>query len=205
MAITPAARTDRAEESRARILDVAAGAFAERGYAGTSLNELIKTTGLTKGGFYFHFRSKEQLALAVLEHKKQQWAGSVMTEAMRETRAIDRCRAMAFALCDLYEHDRSFRAIGKLCMGMLDESPGLAPLLRPTFDTWIELTAGLIRGAQIEGDVRPDVNPETAAEVAVAAFVGMEEMSFFASGGSDLRRRVGDFLDLFVKGLSPEG
>jgi len=56
--------TDRGGETRRRILDVAAEAFAERGYAGTSLSEVLKASGVTKGGFYFHFPSKEALALA---------------------------------------------------------------------------------------------------------------------------------------------
>jgi AcrR family transcriptional regulator len=208
---TPSLRTatftgparERGEDTRRRILDVAATAFAEKGYTGTSLNELIRATGLTKGGFYFHFRSKEELALAVLEHKKEQWAGRVMSAAMKEPRALDRCRAMAWGLCDLYEQDPSFRAIGKLCMGLMDEAPQLAPRLQPTFETWVDLTAGLIRGAQDEGDVRRDVDARVAAEFAVAAFVGMEEMSFFGSGGTDLRRRVGDFLELFEAALIP--
>jgi AcrR family transcriptional regulator len=194
---------ERGEDTRRRILDVAATAFAEKGYTGTSLNELIRATGLTKGGFYFHFRSKEELALAALEHKKEQWAGRVMSAAMREHRALDRCRAMAWALCDLYEQDPSFRAIGKLCMGLMDEAPELAPRLQPTFETWVDLTAGLIQAAQDEGDVRPDVDARVAAEHAVATFVGMEEMSFFGSGGTDLRRRVAGFLELFEAGLSP--
>ena len=52
--------------------------FAERGYLGTSLNELIKETGLAKGGFYFHFASKEALALACLQDRQEQWIGKVM-------------------------------------------------------------------------------------------------------------------------------
>jgi AcrR family transcriptional regulator len=200
-----ATTTDRAEETRRRIIDVAATMFARRGYAGTSLNELIKASDLTKGGFYFHFASKEALALAVLDHKKEQWAGRVMSAAMKETRAIDQCRAMAVGLCDLYEADPSFQAIGKLCYELIAKSPDLAPKLRPTFSTWVNLTASLIRSAQLEGDVRQDVDPMVAAEVAVAAFTGIETMSFFTTGGEDLRRRVNDFVELFVTALSPQG
>ena len=70
--------TDRGSETRRRILEVAAEAFADRGYAGTSVNDVLKASGVTKGGFYFHFPSKEALALATLRHKQEQWAGMVM-------------------------------------------------------------------------------------------------------------------------------
>ena len=77
MTLAPTA-TDRGTETRRRILEVAAQAFADRGYAGTSLNDVLKASGVTKGGFYFHFPSKEALALATLRHKQDQWAGVVM-------------------------------------------------------------------------------------------------------------------------------
>src|SRR2546430_6885971 len=126
------ASTDRAEETRRRILDAAAAAFGERGYAATSLNDLIRSSGVTKGGFYFHFPSKEALAVAVIEHKREQWAGRIMGAAMRQGRGIDQLRAMSEALCDLYDDDPSFRAIGRLCIELIDDAPDLAPRLGPT-------------------------------------------------------------------------
>ncbi|MCP4136394.1 MAG: TetR/AcrR family transcriptional regulator [bacterium] len=41
--------------------------FAENGYDGVSLNSIIKETGLTKGGVYYHFSSKEELFKEVVE------------------------------------------------------------------------------------------------------------------------------------------
>jgi AcrR family transcriptional regulator len=57
MTLAPAA-TDRGGETRRRILEVAAVAFADRGYAGTSLSDVLKASGVTKGGFYFTSRPR---------------------------------------------------------------------------------------------------------------------------------------------------
>ncbi|MGQ3051376.1 MAG: TetR/AcrR family transcriptional regulator [Roseateles sp.] len=51
-----------AEENRERILDSAAQLFRERGFDGIGLNDLMQAAGLTRGGFYGHFESKEDLA-----------------------------------------------------------------------------------------------------------------------------------------------
>ena len=48
-------------ENRARILDAAAALFRERGFAGIGVADLMKAAGLTHGGFYGHFASKEEL------------------------------------------------------------------------------------------------------------------------------------------------
>jgi TetR/AcrR family transcriptional repressor of nem operon len=114
MALAPTT-TDRGGETRRRILEVAAEAFAERGYTGTSLNDVLKASGVTKGGFYFHFPSKEALALATLRYKQEQWSGAVLAAVLSCPRALEQLHAMVEALCDLNEHDPACRAISRLC------------------------------------------------------------------------------------------
>lgn len=57
----------RAIKTRASVLTAAALEFADRGYAGASINSIIANSTSTKGALYFHFSSKEALAEAVLE------------------------------------------------------------------------------------------------------------------------------------------
>ena len=53
---------EQAGENRRRIVEVAAELFREHGFDGIGLADLMKKAGLTHGGFYGHFRSKEDLA-----------------------------------------------------------------------------------------------------------------------------------------------
>ena len=53
-------------------------------------NEIIRDSRLTKGGFYFHFRSKEALAVAVVKDSFERWGAQASRTAMTEARAIDR-------------------------------------------------------------------------------------------------------------------
>lgn len=66
-----------AEENRERILDNAAQLFRERGFDGIGLNELMQAAGLTRGGFYGHFESKDDLAAQAtrraLQDNREQW------------------------------------------------------------------------------------------------------------------------------------
>lgn len=66
-----------AEENRERILDNAAQLFRERGFDGIGLNDLMQAAGLTRGGFYGHFESKDDLAAKALARalasNREQW------------------------------------------------------------------------------------------------------------------------------------
>jgi AcrR family transcriptional regulator len=52
-------------DARTRVLDAAVDLFAERGYDGTSVSQVIAKAGVAKGGFYHHFASKEALLYEV--------------------------------------------------------------------------------------------------------------------------------------------
>src|SRR5690606_25055409 len=56
------------EQTRQMILEKAAVAFNHKGYHAGSLSDLMKSTGLEKGGIYNHFGSKDDLAIASLEY-----------------------------------------------------------------------------------------------------------------------------------------
>ncbi|MGZ4144955.1 MAG: ScbR family autoregulator-binding transcription factor [Actinomycetota bacterium] len=189
--------TQRAESTRRCILEEAALAFAAHGYAGTSLNDVIKATGLTKGAFYFHFSSKEALALEVFRFKHKEWAAHAMAAAARETRALDRSVTMMFAACELHRTDPAARAVARLCWE-LGEDEQLAPKMKPFLTNWFDMLEGIFRQAQDEGDVRADVDVRALAETCVAAFIGIADVSHLLSENEDLHRRAGQLLDLIL-------
>jgi len=53
-------------DTRGRILDAAEAAVLEKGFAATSIEELIAAVGITKSGFFYHFKDKGELAKALL-------------------------------------------------------------------------------------------------------------------------------------------
>ncbi|MFJ9574559.1 ScbR family autoregulator-binding transcription factor [Streptomyces bacillaris] len=60
-------KQERALATRQRVLCGAGAVFAERGYHGSSVSEIMARAGVTKGALYFHFASKEAMARAVLD------------------------------------------------------------------------------------------------------------------------------------------
>lgn len=53
---------DKGQKSRQRIIEESVPVFNTKGYAGTSMSDLMESTGFRKGGIYRHFESKEELA-----------------------------------------------------------------------------------------------------------------------------------------------
>lgn len=58
-----------ANETRQQIVDVADRLFYERGYAPTSFADIAKDVGLSRGNFYYHFKSKDEILQAVIDQR----------------------------------------------------------------------------------------------------------------------------------------
>lgn len=59
--------TPRSNSSRERILATAESIVLKRGYAGTTIEDIIENAAITKGGFFYHFNGKAELARALIE------------------------------------------------------------------------------------------------------------------------------------------
>ena len=57
----------RANETREKIMDFAYDIIVQKGFAATSIEELVEAAGITKSGFFYHFRDKNDLARQLFE------------------------------------------------------------------------------------------------------------------------------------------
>jgi TetR/AcrR family transcriptional repressor of nem operon len=190
----------RARRTRERILEAAAAAFAQDGYEGSSLNEVIRASGLTKGAFYFHFASKHELALATFRYKQEQLVERIIRQAAEQPDALAELRAaLRFRVRTLREDPSAG------CVLRLGAELGATAGPGSEFASFHELTIGyfadLVGRGQSQGVVRPDVDARAAAETVFAAMVGIDRVSRFLSRRADLERRTEDLLDLIINGL----
>jgi len=135
----PTRKEQQGAESRRRILDAAAGLMAERGFAGTSISEVSRRSGLPASSIYWHFESKEGLLGAVMEEGAQRWfeelehePGSGGPLGARTASALSRhpefLRFMFLIALERKHVDRtslvSIRRVRKLALVRLRESIG---------------------------------------------------------------------------------
>lgn len=76
-------RAQMMEETRAKLISAARKAFAEKGYADTSMDDLTAAAGLTRGALYHNFGDKRGLLAAVVEEIDGELAAAAMAEAER--------------------------------------------------------------------------------------------------------------------------
>ena len=107
-------RQGRAERTRSLIIDTAARAFAEGGFDGVSLNDLILASGMSKGAFYFHFSSKEEVALAAFRAKQQELIARLLADAEPGASASDELRGALRRRARLISDDPTMHCVARL-------------------------------------------------------------------------------------------
>lgn len=192
----------RAHSTRRVILESAAAAFARRGLAGTSLNDLVRASGLTKGAFYFHFSSKEELAVAAFRFKQEQLLGGMAAAADPDQRALDRLIAMLDTRVALLADDPSLHCVLRLGQELRvgsDPDSEYAGFQ----ETAIAVITDLLDEGRRDGSVHGDVEPRPAAETVFAAILGIDALADLLSGGADLADRNHWLTSLLRRALAP--
>ncbi|HEY7592865.1 MAG TPA: ScbR family autoregulator-binding transcription factor [Actinophytocola sp.] len=188
------ARQDRAERTRNAILDSAAAVFNERGFAGASLSEILTKAGVTKGALYFHFSSKEELAMALIEEQWKADLPHVDFEDVSLQTVIDISHAFAHNI----RHNVRVRASNRLVLE--------ANFSRPTpevYERWIGILAEVLQKAQERGDLRKEWDPAIVADWVSATFIGLQSQSEVFTGMADLHERITIQWKIALPGLVP--
>ena len=151
------------DETRQAVLDRAVGVARQVGLSGLTIGMLAEQAHLSKSGLFAHFRSKEALQLAVLEHARSEFETHVARPALREPRGETRVRA-------LFDRWLSWNMLPGGCPFVaaateFDDQPGpvrerVVHDLRDLFD----LISAVFRTGIAEGQFRADADPEQFAQ-----------------------------------------
>jgi AcrR family transcriptional regulator len=101
--MTQDGRLMRGERTRTAVLDRALQMTTVAGLDGLSLGQVADALGVSKSGLFAHWRSKEALQLAVIDHARAQWTDQVIRPALTEPRGVRRLWAVHNRRLDFYE------------------------------------------------------------------------------------------------------
>ncbi len=167
--------SERAEETRRRLVEAATTLFGEHGFHSTSLNDVIAAAGSTKGGFYFHFPSKAALALAVVEATRERFRREVFAAMELHELAADQLVSMVRAVAEVAAASTP-GDFGRLCEELREEAEIPREAINPYGD-WIVIVRELMARARAEGAFAdPEIDVAVAAQFAVGAYIGVEQL-----------------------------
>ena len=185
---------------RQRLVDSAILLFTTRGYAATSVREIVEMAGVTKPALYYHFESKEGIYLAILDDLVKFADQGIADSRVKSGTAQERLQAFLLGIYDLFEKRKAgVRMINSVFWGPAQGAPAF------DFETFhnklLEVISEVVTEGIAAGDLRPaDPQDVTLALMGVLSFNMDLTLAHPDLGlGQDGLRRA---LDLVFAGLS---
>ena len=168
--------------TREKILQSAYRCFYEVGYNGTSVQDVVDSVGAPKGTFYNHFKSKEDLALEVLNLYAQQadsvYLAPVPPPRKRKTasgcRHLDFLRSRFLAIVEFLEGASLPRAclMGSFISESLEMPASFRPTIQQSFERWIDAISSILEAAKLAGEIERRADCKALARYIFAAWQG---------------------------------
>jgi len=183
-------RTGRGRASRERIVERAAGLFAERGIAGTSVDEVLAAAKAGKGQFYHYFRNRDELAAAAVGYRCAQVVDG-LTGALGAVSSLAGLeQALAGFIAGFEQAGLPGCPIGTLAAEVAGRNEAARLQAAAGFDAWERLLADALERMRRRGELRADAQPAVLATGLLASIEGGMVLSQTRKDAASLRIAV---------------
>ncbi|MDN5203199.1 TetR/AcrR family transcriptional regulator [Fulvivirgaceae bacterium BMA10] len=169
----------KAEKTKRYIIERSAQLFNQKGYVGTSMSDIMDVTGLTKGGIYGNFKSKDEIALAAFDYNME-----VLYEVFRgaievQKSSVDRLHTVLGFHKSIIYHPLFHGGCPILNTSIEadDTHPELKLKVIEALNVWRTSIIKIIERGKLRGEMKEDIKSEKYANVFIAAIEGGLMMS----------------------------
>jgi TetR/AcrR family transcriptional repressor of nem operon len=172
----PETKSQKGAATRDQILNAASRLIHVQGYQSTSLDDVLRESGVGKGNFYYYFKSKEELGYAIIDRIRRAFIERGLEPAFADIDADPIGQLHAF-FDRVLDSQRQRNCVGGCAMGNLacelsDVHEGFRQQLAGIFDVYRDHLAETIRRGQQSGRLRPDADATRVAQFLVGGLEG---------------------------------
>ena len=190
------------QTSREKILQSAVQLFLGDGYEATSVNDICKHAGVSKGSFYHYFETKQVLFLSLMEN----WSSRVMQSVLGEPITED-SNAKDVLIQMPYQFNMAFAAVPRGFPMLVDfwrqamADPAIWKTAVEPYRYFMGFFMRIIETGQQDGSIRKDIDSEILARLLVAVAMGYLLEAAFDQEKADWSAITSEGLRLLLEGI----
>lgn len=161
------------DETKERIKEAALTLFHSRGYNSTSISDIIESTGVKKGNLYFHYSSKENLAIEVLREALKLYEAFINSR-ISGTTSVEKLESLIDAIAE-YHINGNFRdgcIFGNMALETGGADSEISEFVRDVFIRWESNFEKLLSRGVKEGHLVLRENPRVFARMIISSIEG---------------------------------
>jgi TetR/AcrR family transcriptional regulator, transcriptional repressor for nem operon len=160
------------EQTRQEIISKAAPIFNQKGYAGAALSDLMRATGLEKGGIYRHFESKQELAGEAFDHAWKLAMDARFEGTQQIPNTVDRLKQIVRNFRDRTGIVPGGCPLLNTAVDSDDGNPQLRAKARQALSSWLDRLQVIAEEGKRRGEVRSNVDSAELSMLIVSTLEG---------------------------------
>jgi len=181
-------------QTRTRIINVTRTLYSSHGCDGTTLDDIITASGVTKGAFYHYFKSKEILCHELIDQVWEEYR-ELIASLDPQVKPLSRLIELIKKLDDLNNSGEwiNCRLILRLSADSHDSHPQLQKKIRNFWHWYIGVFTSLIESCQEDGQLEASPNAQTQAKMIMSMIAGtiiFDRITHQQEGFSDMVEKV---------------
>ncbi len=161
--------------TKEHIIEIASRLMHLRGFNHTSVDEVLRESGVGKGNFYYYFKSKEELGYAIIENNLKRFSDRVLSNAFENANdPLTQIDDFLDIILDLHRQRNCLGGcpMGNMAMEMSDIHEGFRKRFQEIFESWRERVAEALLRARESGRLTDNIDPTRLAQFIIAGVEG---------------------------------
>lgn len=188
-----------ASELRQTIILEALRLFSLKGFLSTSIQDILAAAGTSKGGFYNHFKSKEDLFFAVLPEARKIWRKNNLTGLELIEKPVEKIKKLLDNFKNIYLQDTNCFPGGcifvTLSVELDDQLPELAREVSKGFEGLKSMIHNLLDEGKESGELKEDTDTAAVTEMIFAGILGATVIYGVDKSSERLNQTINALLD----------
>jgi len=160
------------EEAKSKILEAAFQEFSEKGFHQTTMEDVAKRVGVSKGALYLYFNSKEELFKGIYE-KAPQALGDIMRSSFKGNDFVESSSQIFDRMMQQYASNPS---LSFEIFAEATRNPDLKKVLRANYDRYINVMVSFLKEQKAEVRSTKDLDLHALAQALISLWNGMEAL-----------------------------
>lgn len=197
---------EEAAKTRESLLVAARSLFSHLGYASTTLEQVAKEAGVTRGAVYWHFGSKAELYIDLINEYSGRSAEIVQAAAAEGGSLVEILRRVFVRILYAVVEDPALREVMEISMFKAERTADLMDPLKQSRENNLALIDGISQAMNqgiADGELRDDIDPEEMARGFLAFQNGAIHLWLQDTSMFSLKESAAALADIYLNGIVP--
>ncbi len=153
--------------------------FYQNGYYNTSIDDILKSLSLSKGAFYYHFQSKEDFFISIIQSLIVRKVYSTLIEPIENKEnpfvVIDKCFENALETAEHNEMDFGF-VLGNFLTEFNGRNTTISKYLMDIYKVWEVNLVSILQKGKTDGYVNRHIDSEGVATYIISSYLGIRTL-----------------------------